>query len=62
MAKEKERFQKVYSQGVVTVTEVWVDTLTGVSYLFHKDGNSAGLTPLLAMDGKPVVTPGGPEV
>ncbi len=56
MAKNSERFQKVYAQGVVTVTEIWVDTRTGVHYLFHKDGNAAGFTPLLGADGKPVVS------
>ena len=29
---------------------------TGVNYLFHREGNAAGLTPLLDKDGKPVVT------
>lgn len=52
-----ERFQKVYHQGMIEVTEVWVDTQTGVNYLFHKDGNAAGFTPLLDQDGKPVITP-----
>lgn len=51
-----ERFKKVYEQGKVDVTEIWVDTETGVSYLFHRDGAAAGLTPLLDKDGKPVVT------
>ena len=60
MAKS-ERFQKVYAQGVVTVTEIWVDTATGVNYLFHKDGNAAGFTPLLGPDGKPVVSREGLE-
>ena len=62
MAKEKERFQKVYGQGMVTLTEIWVDTVTGVSYLFHKDGNSGGLTPLLGSDGMPVISWKGPEL
>lgn len=52
-----ERFKKIYSQGVVSVTEIWVDTETGVNYLFHRDGTAAGFTPLLDIDGKPVVTP-----
>ena len=60
MAKS-ERFQKVYAQGVVTVTEIWVDTATGVNYLFHKDGNAAGFTPLLGPDGKPVASREGLE-
>ena len=33
-----ERFQKIYSQGIVSVMEIWVDTETGVHYLFHRDG------------------------
>lgn len=56
MAKDNERFQKIYKQGMVTVTEIWVDTVTGVNYLFHIDGYGAGLTPLLGSDGKPVVS------
>ena len=51
-----ERFKKVYQQGVVDVIEIWVDTETGVNYVFHWYGNAAGLTPLLDKDGKPVVT------
>lgn len=50
------RFEKVYSQGMLTVTEIWVDTQTGVNYLFHRDGNASGFTPLLDEEGKPVVT------
>ncbi len=52
-----DRFIKVYSQGMVNVVEVWVDTETGVNYVFRKDGYAGGLTPLLDKDGKPVVTP-----
>lgn len=51
-----ERFEKIYSQGVTTITEIWVDKETGTNYIFHKDGTAAGLTPLLNSDGKPVVT------
>ncbi len=54
---ESERFEKVYSQGSLTVTEIWVDKETGVNYIFHKSGYSGGLTPLLDKDGKPVITP-----
>lgn len=50
------RFQKIYSQGTIEVTEIWVDTETGVNYVFHRSGTAAGLTPLLDRDGKPVVT------
>ncbi|MBE6866074.1 MAG: xylan 1,4-beta-xylosidase, partial [Ruminococcaceae bacterium] len=52
-----ERFEKVYSQGFVTVTEIWVDKETGVNYLYHTAGNTGGLTPLLDRDGKPVISP-----
>ena len=56
MAKN-ERFEKVYSQGKLTVTQIWVDKETGVNYLFHASGYAGGLTPLLKPDGTPVVTP-----
>ncbi len=51
-----DRFKKVYTQGTINLFEIWVDTETGVNYIFHRDGNAAGLTPLLDKDGKPVVT------
>jgi hypothetical protein len=56
MAKD-ERFVKVFSQGKLTISEIWVDTLTGVNYIFHEAGYAGGMTPLLDKDGKPVVTP-----
>lgn len=56
MAKN-DRFEKTYSQGALTLTEIWVGKETGVNYLFHASGNAAGLTPLLDRDGKPVVSP-----
>lgn len=56
MMSNDNRFQKIYSQGTLSVVEIWIDTLTGVNYLFHRDGNAAGFTPLLDPDGKPVVT------
>lgn len=52
-----KRFEKIYTQGALTTTEIWVDKETGVNYLFHADGNAGGLTPLLDKDGRPVVTP-----
>lgn len=52
-----KRFEEVYSQGTLTVTEIWVDRETGVNYLFHASGNAGGLTPLLDKDGRPVITP-----
>ena len=56
MADEK-RFKKVYSQGTLDVKQIWVDTETGVNYMFFKEGYAGGLTPLLGKDGKPVISP-----
>ena len=56
MAKN-ERFKKVYSQGSLNVTEIWVDKETGVNYVFHASGYAGGMTPLLDRYGKPVVSP-----
>ena len=53
---DEKRFEKVYSQGTMTIMEVWVDKETGVNYLFHASGYAGGLTPLLDRDGKPVVS------
>ena len=55
MAKEK-RFIKIHEEGTMTVTEIWVDTQTGVNYMYHVSGYSGGLTPLLGPDGKPVIS------
>ena len=51
-----ERFKRIYKQGVASLIEIWVDTETGVNYLWREDGYSGGLTPLLDRDGKVVVT------
>ena len=52
----RKRFERIYQQGAVTVMEIWVDTLTGVNYVFHSSGNAGGLTPLLDKEGKPVIS------
>ncbi|MBR7015605.1 MAG: xylan 1,4-beta-xylosidase [Lachnospiraceae bacterium] len=52
-----DRFEKVYSQGTMSVIEIWVDKETGVNYVFRASGYAGGMTPLLDRDGKPVVTP-----
>ena len=54
--RQDDRFIRVYSKGISTVNEVWIDRETGVNYFFHAAGYSGGLTPLLDKDGKPVVT------
>ena len=53
---EKDRFEKIYSQGILNTTEIWVDKETGINYLYHRDSNAGGLTPLLDREGKPVIT------
>ena len=55
MAKN-DRFEKVYSQGTINITEIWVDKETGVNYVFHVSGYAGGMTPLLDREGKPVIT------
>ena len=62
MAKN-DRFEKVYSQGTMNITEIWVDketgvnyVETGVNYVFHVSGYAGGMTPLLDREGKPVIT------
>ena len=67
--KEDERFVKSYEQGGLMkgTMEIWVDTATGVNYLFRSEGYAGGLTPLLDREGRPVVTPApaaysGPEL
>jgi hypothetical protein len=54
---ESDRFEKVYSQGMLTSMEIWVDKETGVNYLYRQCGNSGGMTVLLDKDGKPIITP-----
>ncbi|EDS73448.1 DUF6440 family protein [Anaerofustis stercorihominis] len=53
----KERFIKVYSEGTLNVTQIFVDKVTGVNYMFHCSGNAGGLTPLLNKSGQPMITP-----
>ncbi len=54
--KKEKRFVKTYSQGTLEPFEIWVDTVTGVNYVYHQSGYAGGLTPLLDASGKPVVT------
>lgn len=53
--KVDDRFEKIYSQGAMTVIEIWVDKKTGVQYMCHAAGYGAGITPLLDKDGKPAL-------
>ena len=52
----QKRFVKVYDDGTFGSNEIWVDTQTGVNYLFTQNGYAGGLTPLLDRDGKPVIS------
>ena len=54
----KDRFVEVYSQDVVGVKKIIVDTETGVNYLLasHNRQSATGLTVLVDQDGKPIVT------
>ena len=66
MAKKEQRFIKVMEDGGFFngANEVWVDTQTGVQYLYHAVGNSGGLTLLVDAEGKPLLyhkTPDAPE-
>lgn len=61
MAKQNQndRFEITYEQSASLNTsrlEIWVDKVTGVNYLYRKDGYSGGMTVLLDADGKPIVT------
>ena len=62
MAKreKQKRFVRVYAQGLSGM-EIWVDTQTGINYLYRLSGYAGGLTVLLGADGKPVVTPLTPD-
>ena len=66
MAKKVSRFVKVLEDsGFISSSEIWVDTQTGVQYLFHFNGNAAGLTVLVDAEGKPLLyrkTPDAPEL
>jgi len=52
----RKRFEIIHTDGTFGSATVYVDTETGVNYLFIKDGYSGGLTPLLDKDGKPIIT------
>ena len=59
MAKEKQekRFVKILSEeGFLGGSELWVDRQTGVTYLFHYNGDAAGLTVLVDANGRPVIS------
>ena len=52
----EKRFKKLYSQGAVDIVEICVDAKPVVNYMFKQSGYAGGLTPLLDVNGKPVIT------
>lgn len=65
MAKKDSRFVKVLEDGgFISSSEIWVDTQTGVQYLYHASGYSGGMTVLVGAEGKPLLyrkSPDAPE-
>ena len=53
--KQDRRFETIYSQGLLGIYQIIVDTETGVNYLLATNGVSGGVTVLLDSDGKPVI-------
>ena len=56
--QENKRFKLVYSQkaALADCFEIWVDTETGVNYLWRHSGHAGGFTVLLDAEGKPIIT------
>ena len=54
---DDQRFIRVFTQGMLRGSEIWVDRQTGVQYLFHQSGYAGGLTVLLDAEGKPLISP-----
>ncbi len=56
-----ERFVKVHGEGFMNVSEIWVDTDTGVQYFFHGGGSAGGMCVLVDDEGKPLLYRSAPE-
>ena len=58
-AKKEKRFVRVYAQNSFTdnTMQIYVDTQTGVNYLFSSAGYAGGITPLLDRNGNVVISP-----
>ena len=54
--QNEKRFVCVDRRSGVRTAEIWVDTRTGVNYLFVREGFAGGLSPLLDTNGKPVIS------
>ena len=56
MGKER-RFEVVHQEkNLLHEKTIYVDKETGVNYLFIANGFGGGLTPLLDVEGKPIIT------
>ena len=56
MANKDKRFVRVHTDGAMSGSEIWVDTVTGVNYFYHTAGYGGGLTVLLDREGKPIIS------
>lgn len=59
MTKKERRFIMQEREGnplTEVTTIVIVDKETGVNYLWAQNGTAGGLTPLLDVEGKPIIT------
>lgn len=54
--KTDRRFVRILKEGKMNITEILVDSETGVNYIYHTSGYGGGLTPLLDENGNVVVT------
>ena len=57
MASKDKRFVRIHTDGAMSGSEIWVDTVTGVNYFYHTAGYGGGLTVLLDREGKPIISP-----
>jgi len=53
--KMTKRFKEIYTEGKINVKKIIRDNETGVLYMLHQAGNSAGLTVMVDRDGKPLL-------
>ena len=59
MAKQPKRFERISTENSwAGNNSIYVDTHTGVQYLWHAEGYAGGLTVLLDCDGKPLLAEG----
>ena len=57
MAKNKRFVWDKVQTSLMKQVSILIDKETGINYLFVQEGYAGGLTPLLDIDGKPIITP-----